>query len=198
MRNQIRRAAWLLCLVPGLAGALAGQEARELGLANRYYEADDYGRAYVYFQDLLLRQGREGRDPSGDALYRYAYSYERLRGLDRGALDIYALSRYWNEREGRRDALYAQYAAAKLRAAGSSLITLREGEAAALMAELRENITRERKTRFYRQADRLYDFFSRFSLFQWKLIASAAALVPLLAGIIILKIKAAVSKPTGV
>jgi hypothetical protein len=190
IRNKLRGLVFfILLLIPGLLGALAGQEAQDLTLANRYYDADDYSRAYVYFENLMLRRQEAGDGPSGDTLYRYAYSHEQIRGLDARALTLYALSRHRNEQEGRRDSVYAAYAANKLKTNGSPLLNLDDGEAAALMAELRESVNRERKIRFYRYADRFYQFFSRFSPFQWKLIASAAAAVPFLFGVILLKIK---------
>jgi hypothetical protein len=179
----------ILLLIPGLLGALGGQEAQDLTLANHYYNADDYSRAYVLFQNLIFRPGEPGREPSGDTLYRYAYSYEQIRGLDERALALYALSRYRNGQEGRGNSVYAAYAANKLKTGGSPLVNLNDAEAAALMADLRETVNQERKTRFYRRADRFYHFFSRFSPFQWKLIASAAAALPFLVGVIILKIK---------
>jgi hypothetical protein len=187
--TKLGRLVFILFLVPGLLGALPGQEAQDLTLANRYYDADDYGRAYVYFQNLILRRREAGDELSGDTLYRYAYSHERIRGLDERALTLYALSRRRNEQEGRRDSTYAVYAANKLKANESPLLNLDDAEAAALMAELRETINQERKIRFYRYVDRFYQFFSRFSPFQWKLIASAAAAIPFLFGMILLKIK---------
>jgi hypothetical protein len=164
-------------------GALGGQ-AQDLKLANRFYDEDDYSRAFVHFQDLILLAGRGGGTLSGDTLYRYGYCYERIRGLDDTALAIYALSRYYNGKEGRQHTAYAQYAAGKLKTSKSPLLNLGDEEAASLMAGLRETINQERKNRLYRHADRLYGYFSWFSLFQWKIIISAAAALPLLIGIV--------------
>jgi hypothetical protein len=177
---------FIFLLIPGLLGAFGGQD---LNLANRYYDMDDYSRAFVHFQDLILLAGRDGTILSGDNLYRYGYCYERLRGLDGTALTIYALSRYYNGKEGRQNSPYAEYAAGKLKAGQSPLLNLDAGEAASLMAGLRETINQERKNRLYRYVDRLYGYFSRFSLFQWKIIISAAAALPLLIGIVAFRAK---------
>ncbi|MDR2135236.1 MAG: hypothetical protein LBO76_01330 [Treponema sp.] len=169
---------------------LAAQENHELTLANLYYDADDYAKACTHFQNLILWHGEAGF--SGTMFYRYAYSHERLRGLDATALKIYALSLYYFRQEGRPDSPYARYAAGKLKSAPPD-----PDSAAALLEELRAGIDEERKTLFYRRADRIYSFFSRFSLFQWKIIASLAMTIPLFAGILILQAGEKLPKKSG-
>ncbi|MDR1972447.1 MAG: hypothetical protein LBQ46_11070 [Treponema sp.] len=189
MTGRKPRAALLLSfifvfLVPGL---LEAGESWNLALGNLYYDRDDYQRAYGFYQHVILGDG----ELSGDTLYRYGYSYEQIKGLDETALKIYALSRYHHGKEEQLNSKYALYAAAKL---GSSPL-LDDRAAAALLAELREGIDGERKAYLYRGVDRLYGLFSRFSFFQWKLIASALLLIPLLAGAGILWVKGRASRP---
>jgi hypothetical protein len=168
-------------------GLAAAQESHELTLATLYYNADDYAKAYTHFQNLILWHG--DTEFSGDTLYRYAYSHERLRGLDATAMRIYALSLYRFHHEGQSDSPYARYAADKLKTGSPFGEAADEAEAAALLEELRAGIDAERKAQFHRRVDRIYGFFSRFSLFQWKLIASLAMTLPLLIGIVVLRAK---------
>jgi hypothetical protein len=163
--------------------ALAAQENHELRLANLYYDEDDYGKAYTHFQNLILRPGDTGL--SGDIFYRYAYSREQISGLDEKTLDIYALALYHLGQEKQEDHRYALSAAAKLKNTPS----LTPDEAAALLEELRAGIEGERKARFYGRVDRLYNFLSQFSLFQWKIIASLSMTIPFFIGILVLKRK---------
>jgi hypothetical protein len=162
---------------------LSAQENHELKLANLYYDEDDYAKAYTHFQNLILWGSAEF---SGDVFYRYAYSHEQARGLDAPALTIYALSLHYFQKEGRADSLYARYAANKL---GNGFTNLDDAAAAVLLEELRAGIDGERKALLYRRVDRLYGFFSRFSLFQWKIIASLAMTIPFFIGIVILKLR---------
>jgi hypothetical protein len=158
--------------------AFAAQESHELTLANLYYDNDDYAGAYTHFQTVILRDGGPGL--SGDTLYRYADTYEHLRGLDATARGIYALSLYYFQQEEQSDSSYARHAAGKLKGASPPPD---DTAAAALLEELRAGIEGERKARFYRGVDRLYGFFSRFSLFQWKIIASLGLSIPLFIGL---------------
>jgi hypothetical protein len=161
---------------------LEAGESRDLALADLYYDQDDYGRAYELYEHSVLRGM-----VSGDTFYRYAYCYEQTRGLDDIALKIYALSRYYNGVAGRSGTKYSLYAEAKLK--NGPIGDLDEGTAAALLAELRDSITMERKTYFYRWVDRIYPLLSRFSVFQWKIIASLAMLIPFFAGVLILGLR---------
>jgi hypothetical protein len=181
-----------LFLVFFVSAVLEAGENGDLRLADLHYDRDDYGRARELYEHSLLRE-----DLSGDTLYRYGYSYEQTRGLDSTALKIYALSRYYNGREGRSATKYGQYAAAKLEAvlADDPPGDLDEGAAAALLEDLRDSIRRERKTRFYRWVDRIYPLISRFSLFRWKLIASLAMFIPFLAGVLILGLRGRGNRP---
>jgi hypothetical protein len=167
---------------------LAAQESHELKLANLYYDNDDYAGAYTHFQNVILWHGTAGI--SGDTFYRYAYTYERLRGLDGTASRIYTLALYHFQKEGQADSPYARYAATKLK---NSFPNPDDTTAAMLLEELRAGIDGERKALFYRRIDRLYDFFSRFSLFQWKLIASLVMTVPFFIGLVVLTRK----RPAG-
>jgi hypothetical protein len=164
---------------------LAAQESHELTLATLYYQADDYAKAYTHFQNLILRHS----EFSGDTLYRYAYSHERLRGLDATAMRIYALAWYRFHHEGQSDSPYARYTADKLKNGSPFGEAVDEAEAAALLEELRAGIDAERKAQFHRHVDRIYGFLSRFSLFQWKIIASLAMTLPLFIGIVVLRTK---------
>jgi hypothetical protein len=164
------------------SAALGAGESRDLRLADYYYDRDEYSRAYELYQQSVLRQERGGL--SGDTLYRYAYSYEQTRGLDDTALKIYALSWYYNKKEGRPGAKYALYAGAKLK--DNSVREPDDGAAVSILEELRASIGRERKTYFYGWVDRIYPLISRFSVFQWKIIASLAMLIPFLGGTLIL------------
>ncbi|MDR0730198.1 MAG: hypothetical protein LBF63_00905 [Treponema sp.] len=160
---------------------LPAQENHELKLANLCYDKDDYAGAYTHFQNVILWHGDTG--VSGDMLYRYAYSCERLWGLDATALRIYALSLYHFQKKEQLDLPYAQYAAAKLK---NSFPNLDNTAAAMLLEELRTGIEGERKARFYRHIDRFYDFFSRFSFFQWKIIISLIMTLPFFIGLAVL------------
>jgi hypothetical protein len=162
---------------------LEAGESRDLGLADLHYDRDDYSRAYELYEHSILR----GEVPSGDTLYRYAYCYEQTRGLDSTALKLYSLSRYYNGRDGRADTKYGHYADAKLKDHPAAYLD--EGSAAALLEELRDSINRDRKTYFYRWVDRIYPFLSRFSVFQWKIIASLVMTVPFFAGLLILGLR---------
>jgi hypothetical protein len=166
-----------------LVSAAGARENHELTLANLHYDRDDYAGAYTRFQNAILWGDGE---ISGDTFYRYAYSREQLRGPDDTALQIYALALYRFGKEGRADSRYARYAAAKL---GNDSGDLDDAAAAALLEELRAGINGERKVLFHRRLDRVYGFLSRFSLFQWKIIASLAAVVPFLTGIVVLALK---------
>jgi tetratricopeptide (TPR) repeat protein len=157
------------------------RENHELTMARLYYEEGDYDRACVHFQNLILRPGEAGL--SGDALYGYARSHEQAWGLDARARGLYRLSLFYYRGEGQGGG--PSYAAAGLKGGAAP----DEQEAAVLLRELREDIVEERKARFYRGADWLYDFFSRFSLFQWKIIVSLAMTLPLFIGILILSSK---------
>ncbi|MDR3173542.1 MAG: hypothetical protein LBU19_04765, partial [Treponema sp.] len=157
----------------------------DIRLADLYYDNDDYSRAYELYQHSVLR--REPDTLSGDIFYRYAYSYEKTRGLDSTALKICALSWYYNKKEGRADAKYTLYAGAKLK--DDPAWELDDRAAASILEELRDSINKERKTPFYRWVDRIYSFLSRFSVFQWKIIASLAALVPFLIGVLVLGLR---------
>jgi hypothetical protein len=164
------------------AALLEAGESLDLDLADLHYDRDDYGRAYELYEHSILRGM-----VSGDTLYRYAYCYERTRGLDNSALKIYALSRYYNGVAGRSGTKYGLYAEAKLK--NGPIGDLDEGTAAALLAELRDSIAIERRTYFYRWVDRIYPLLSRFSVFQWKIIASLTMLVPFFAGMLILGLR---------
>ncbi|MDR2747223.1 MAG: hypothetical protein LBB77_07230, partial [Treponema sp.] len=72
---------------------------------------------------------------------------------------------------------------------------LDDGAAASLLEELRDSINRERKTYFYRWVDRIYPFLSRFSVFQWKIAASLAALIPFFLGVLILGLRGRKNRP---
>jgi hypothetical protein len=170
-------------LVFFVSAALEAGESRDLRLADLHYDRDEYGPACELYEYSLLR----GEALSGDALYRYGYSYEQTRGLDGAALKIYALSRYYNRREGRADAKYSRYAAAKLK--DDPAADLDEEAAAALLGELRDSLVKERKAYFYHWVDRIYPLISRFSIFQWKIIASLVMLIPFFTGLLILGLR---------
>jgi hypothetical protein len=172
-----------------VAAVLGAGESRDLRLADLHYDRDDYGRAYELYEHSILR----GEVPSGDTLYRYGYSYEQTRGLDATALKIYALSRYYNGQDGRADTTYGRYADAKLKDHPAPYLD--EGSAAALLEELRDSITKERKAYFYRWVDRVYPLISRFSVFQWKIIASLVMLIPFFAGLLILGFRGRKNRP---
>ncbi|MDR1107887.1 MAG: hypothetical protein LBL19_02510 [Spirochaetaceae bacterium] len=176
----------LTLLVLFISPLLEAGESRNPNLADRYYDSDNYGQAYELYQHMILRE-----DPdklSADTFYRYGYSYEQTRGLDGTALKIYALSRCWYGKEGRADSKYALYAEAKLAGRGS-FGEFNDETAAAILTELRDSINRERKAYFYGGADWIYSIFSRFSLFQWKIILSLAVLIPFFIGILILGLR---------
>ncbi|MDR2746752.1 MAG: hypothetical protein LBB77_04825, partial [Treponema sp.] len=135
-----------------VSAALEAGGSRDLKVADLHYDSNDYSRAYELYQHSILRQEQGGI--SGDTLYRYGYCYEQTRGLDNTALKIYALSMYYNRKEGRADSKYALYAGAKLM--GDPAWELDDGAAASLLEELRDSINRERKTYFYRWVDRIY------------------------------------------
>jgi hypothetical protein len=180
--NPAKKTAFFRVFFVFFTAALLGAgESRDLILADRCYDNDDYGRAYELYQQVILRQDPDGI--SGDTLYRYGYSYERTRGLDNIAVKIYALSVYYNKKAGRADSKYALYAGAKL--ADDPARELDDRAAAAVLEELRDSINKERKTHYYRWVDRIYVFLSRFSVFQWKIIASLAALVPFFTGVLV-------------
>jgi hypothetical protein len=162
------------------SAVLGAGESWDLKLADLYYSRDDYTRAYELYEYSVL----QGKGLSGDMLYRYGYCYEQTRGLDGTALKIYALSLYYNRKEGRAGAVYGLYADAKLK--GDPAWDLDDGAAAAILGELRDQIDQERRAVFYRWVDRWYPFFTRFSVFQWKIIASLIMLIPFFAGILIL------------
>jgi hypothetical protein len=166
-----------LFLVAVVSGA---RESHELRLANLYYDEDNYDKASAHFQNLILRPGTV---LSGEVIYRYAYSWEQTRGLNEGALEIYNLARYYLEQEGQSNSRYALSAAAKLKDTSS----LEPDEAAALLGKLRTGIEEDRKARLYGRVDRLYDFFSQFSLFQWKIIVSLFMTIPFFIGILVLR-----------
>jgi hypothetical protein len=172
--------AFLIFFVSAL---LEAGESRDLRMADLYYGQDDYGRAYEFYEHSIL----QGEGLSGDTLYRYAYCYEQTRGLDNTALKIYALSRYYNRAEGRAGTKYGLYADAKLK--NDPVWDLDEGAAAALLGELRDSINGKRKICFYRWVDRVYPLLSRFSVFQWKIIASLVMLIPFFAGMLILGLR---------
>jgi hypothetical protein len=181
--NPAKKKAFLRIFFIFFTAALAGAgESRDLKLADRCYDNDDYGRARELYQQFILQRNSDAL--SGDTLYRYGYSYERTRGFDNIAVKIYALSLYYNKKEGRADSKYALYAGAKL--TDNPARELDDGAAASILEELRDSINKERKTYFYRWADRIYSFLSRFSVFQWKIIASLAALVPFFIGALVL------------
>jgi hypothetical protein len=167
-----------------ILGAVENWDSR---MADLYYDRDDYGRAYGLYEDLILRQETAGGKGFGDILYRYGYCYEQIRGFDNTALNIYALSLYYNERE-ETGSKYTLYAGAKLARLDFSQ-NLDEGAAASILTELRDSITKERKAPLYRWVDRIYSFFSRFSIFQWKIIVSLIMLIPFFTGILILGLR---------
>jgi hypothetical protein len=168
-----------------------GAERGNWRMADLYYGRDDYGRAYELYEEMILRG--DGGEAFGDVLYRYGYCYEQTRGLDNRALKIYALSRYYNEREGAASR-YLPYAGAKLEGR-DPYPGLDEGAAASALAELRESINGERKAPLYGGADRVYSFLSRFSVFEWKIIVSLAMLIPFFAGIAILGLRGREPRP---
>jgi hypothetical protein len=174
------------------APVLEAGESRNLKLADMYYDSDNYKQACELYQYMILRE-----DPdklSADTFYRYGYSYEQTRGLDGTALKIYALSRCWYGKEGRGDSKYALYAEAKLEGRGS-FGEFNDETAASILAELRDSINSERKAYFYGGADWVYSIFSRFSLFQWKIILSVTVLIPFFIGILILGLRGRESRP---
>jgi hypothetical protein len=178
--------AYLLALA-----TLGAQETDRVKRANLYYDQDDYGRAYVHYQDLIVDNVL-----SGEILYRYGYSYEQIRDFDEIAMKIYALSRYYFERESRENVTYALYAAHKL-VDNPALARLDETAAALLLKELRESIDKERKARLYRFSVTLPQPFSsflllfsskfRFSIFQLKVAISIAMTLPFIIGVLVLK-----------
>ncbi|MDR1046216.1 MAG: hypothetical protein LBL64_00430 [Treponema sp.] len=168
--------ALALFLVSAVLGA---RESHELRLANLYYGEDNYDKASTHFQNLILQSQTV---LSGEIFYRYAYSREQTRGLDEGALEIYALARYYLEQEGQSNSRYALSAAAKLEHSPS----LEPDDAAVLLEKLRTGIEEDRKARLYSRVDRLYGFFSQFSLFQWKIIASLFMTIPFFIGVLVL------------
>jgi hypothetical protein len=181
--DKLRPLVFLVLFIPAV---LEGGENRDGSLADLYYDDDNYSQAYELYQYMILRQNPEAL--SGDLFYRYGYSYEQTRGLDGTALKIYALSRYYNEKEGRSNSKYARYAEVKLGGRGS-LGEMDDETAASTLAELRDLIHGERKAFFYGGADWVYSIFSRFSIFQWKIILSFAMLIPFAAGILILGLR---------
>lgn len=173
-----------------VSAALGAGENRDLRLADFHYDRDEYGRAYELYQQSILR-GQNGL--SGDTLYRYGYSYEQTRGLDDTALKIYALSLYYNQKEEHSGTKYALYAGAKLK--DKPLRELDDRTAASILEELRTSIRREGKTYFYQWVDRIYPLISRFSVFQWKIIASLAMLIPFFIGVLILWFRQRKNRP---
>ncbi|MDR0400171.1 MAG: hypothetical protein LBH51_04440 [Treponema sp.] len=160
-------------------------EAGEWGdhyLAGLYYNSGNYSRAFDLYQGMILRQDAE--ELSGDILYRWGSCYEQIRGLDETALKIYALSWYYSEKAGRFEGDSFR-AVIKLEEQGM-FGGLDDESAASTLAELRTLIENEQKSSFYVQADRFYAFFSRFSIFQWKILLSLAMFIPFLAGILTL------------
>jgi hypothetical protein len=174
-----------------VSAVLGAGESRDLRLADYHYDRDEYSRAHDLYQQSILRQEADGI--SGDTLYRYAYSYEQSRGLDDIALKIYALSWYYNKKQGRPDAKYALYAGAKLK--DNSVRELDDRAAVSILEELRASIGRERKNYFYRWVDRIYPLISRFSIFQWKIIASLVMVIPFFSGTLILWFRQRKNRP---
>jgi hypothetical protein len=139
-----------------LAPALGAQGNNELRLADAYYDQQDYSRAYSHYQNLILETG-----VSGSILRRYGYCREQIRGQDEATLKIYTLAEQYRE------------------------ISSPEQEIL-LLEELREDIEAERRAYLYDSGGGFYRFASQFSVFQWKIIAALAALVPFLIGILVL------------
>jgi hypothetical protein len=188
--NKLFFRVFFIFFVTAVLGALENWDSRMAGL---YYDRDDYGRAYGLYEDLVLRQETAGEKDFGDILYRYGYCYEQIRGFDNTVLNIYALSLYYNEREG-TGSKYTLYAGTRLARLGFSRNL--DGEtAASALTELRDSITKERKAPLYGGADRIYSFFSRFSIFQWKIIVSLIMLIPFFTGILILGLRERKSRP---
>jgi hypothetical protein len=165
-----------------VAAVLDAQESHELRLANLYYDENNYYKASTHFQNLILQSNAI---LSGEIFYRYAYSWEQIRGLDEGVLEIYTLARYYFEQEDQSNSRYALSAGAKLK----NTLPLEPDDAAALLTKLRTGIEEDRKARFYSRVDRLYDFFSQFSLLQWKIIVSLFMTIPFFIGILVLRYK---------
>ncbi|MDR3249406.1 MAG: hypothetical protein LBT39_11545 [Treponema sp.] len=156
-------------LVFFLVSAALGAQGT-LTLADAYFDQDDYSRAYSRYQDMIL--GQEAL--SGEILYRYGYSYEQIRELDATALKIYALAGYYFAREGQENAQHAL-----------STALLEDEAAVLLLEELRDGIDRERRAYLYSRAH--YRLFSKLTVFQWKIAASAAMALPFLIGMAVLR-----------
>jgi hypothetical protein len=191
MNPSKKTAFFLVFFIFFTVALLRAGPGRDLKLADRCYDNDDYRRAYEFYQQVILRQ--EPEKLSGDTLYRYGYSYEQTRGFGNIAIKIYALSLYYNKKAGRAGTTYALYAGAKLK--DDPAREPDDGAAAAILEELRDSIHEERKVYFYRWADRIYSLLSRFSVFQWKIIASLTALVPFFTGALILGLRGRGNRP---
>jgi hypothetical protein len=140
-------AVFVFFLVP----VLGAQVNDELKLADAYYDLEDYSRAYVHYQNLILK-----KTVSGDILYRYGSCREQIRGPDEATLNIYALA--------------GQY---------------RASPEDTLLEELRGSIDAERRAYLYNR-DAFHLFTSKFSVFQWKIIASIVVTIPFLIGMMVL------------
>jgi hypothetical protein len=98
----------LLAMIFGiLVSSLFGQETL-LEKANAFYDMEDYSNA----KELYLQVLSAGKF-SGETLYRYVYSLERLNGLNSDILDLYAVTNFYLAMDGSNNQ-YEEYCKNKL------------------------------------------------------------------------------------
>ena len=77
-------------------GFLSAQS--NIDLANKYYDADDYTNAVVYFKKTLF----EDKNYNGTVFYRYAYSMEQLNAPKKEYFPFYSAAAYIFEKTAYR------------------------------------------------------------------------------------------------
>lgn len=88
-------------------GFLSAQS--NIDLANKYYDADDYTNAVVYFKKTLF----EDKNYNGTVFYRYAYRMEQLNAPKKEYFPFYSAAAYIFEKTNKKTEKYYSYAIAK-------------------------------------------------------------------------------------